>query len=66
MNNCVICGRELPFDMTQLGICTKERGIEAACLYHEGAQVLKDYIMAHGGADDVVRRLYEEEAGTDG
>lgn len=60
-NPCVICGRNVPLDETQLTICTKNRGIEAACLCHEGERSLADYITEHGGRGNIADWLKEPE-----
>lgn len=50
VQKCVICGRELDMNLTQLVLVTKLGGVESACCCHEGSTQLKTYVESHGGA----------------
>lgn len=52
---CVICGRDLPVDMTQLIIALGEDKFKSCCLQHEGSEKLKKYIK------DNRTKQYKEE-----
>lgn len=43
-NKCLICGRELPPDMTQLIITIGEYKYQSVCLQHEGSKELKELL----------------------
>ena len=55
MNKCVLCGADLPFNMTQLMFATNNKGIESACMRHENSEALKQYGQENGG----FRPIYE-------
>lgn len=55
---CVICGRDLPITETQIVICTKDTGIESACLCHEFSDSLKQYVNTHRGRDKIENHLH--------
>lgn len=57
MSKCVICGADLPFDMTQLSFATKDKGVESACMSHEFSKELKCYIERNGGIIPIVEAL---------
>lgn len=59
VNKCVLCGAELPMDMTQLSFATKNKGIESVCLKHEFSADLKNYIKENGGSISIPEALNE-------
>jgi hypothetical protein len=46
-NKCVICGKELPMDMTQLILNMGDGHFESCCCSHEGSQAVNDYYKLH-------------------
>lgn len=46
-NQCVICGKELPSDMTVLVLRLPSDKFTTCCLCHEGSQELSDYISRY-------------------
>ncbi len=58
VSKCVICGAELPMDMTQLTFATKNKGIENACMKHEFSTELKNYIKENGGSISIYEALH--------
>lgn len=57
VSKCVICGAELPMNMTQLTFATKNKGIESACMKHEFSYELKNYIKENGGHISILEAL---------
>lgn len=45
ISKCLICGKELPLDMTQTIIAEGKNRYKAVCCNHEGSQELKDLIF---------------------
>jgi hypothetical protein len=48
-SKCVICGAELPADMTQITFRTHDNGYECACMQHEFSQQIAEYAKQNGG-----------------
>lgn len=43
-NRCLICGKELPMDMTQIIITEGKNKYKSVCCSHEGSDRLKEII----------------------
>ena len=56
-NKCVLCDADLPLNMTQLFVATKDKGIESACIIHEFSKELKDYIKRNGGIMPILKAV---------
>ena len=59
-NKCVICGAELPMDMTQLSFATKNKGFASACMKHEFSVELENYIKENGGSTSIYAALFKK------
>lgn len=59
VSKCVICGAELPMDITQLSFATKNKGVASACMKHEFSPELKNYIKENGGSISIYEALNE-------
>ena len=57
MSKCVLCGAELPMNITQITFATKNKGVESACMSHEFSKELKCYIERNGGIIPIVEAL---------
>ena len=61
MSKCVICGAELPLDMTQLCFATKKKGVEGACMAHEHSKLLENYANENGGYITITEALEQRK-----
>lgn len=61
VSKCVICGAELPMNMTQISFATKNKGIESACMQHEFSEELSNYIKENGGKISILEALQRKE-----
>lgn len=43
-NYCLICGKELPLDMTQILITKGKNKFKSVCMKHEGSKKLKELV----------------------
>lgn len=59
VSKCVICGAELPMDMTQLSFATKNKGVASACVKHEFSIELENYIKENGGSISIYEALID-------
>ena len=59
VSKCVLCGAELPMDMTQLSFATKNKGVASACMKHEFSAELENYIKENGGSISIYEALNE-------
>lgn len=66
VSRCVVCGTELPIDMTQLTFATKNKGVESACMKHEFSTELKNYVKENGGSISILEALNEHFKKGDG
>ena len=57
VSKCVICGAELPMDMTQLSFATMNKGVASACMKHEFSAELENYIKENGGSISIIEAL---------
>ena len=56
-DKCVICGAELPMNITQITFATKDKGVESACMKHEFSSELKTYTKENGGIIPILEAI---------
>lgn len=61
MIKCVVCGKKLSSERTQIVFATKNKGVASACISHQSSTELDKYINDNGGAISVAQALREND-----